>query len=154
MLKSIFIGCALIGTPVALTVVSAAPAYAKSDEVYTSWRNNLAAGGYDVVSFHTGSPSEGSAKISTVWQNAQWQFSTRDNLESFLADPQKYAPAYGGYCAWALANDKLAKGSPTHWTIKDGRLYLNYNAKIKTRWLVDTDNFIAKGDENWPKILE
>lgn len=133
---------------------TAQSAHAKSDEIYTSWRNNLAVGGYDVVSFHQGSPVVGKPKIKTMWKGAEWLFASQDNLDTFLADPEKYAPAYGGYCAWALANNKLAKGKPKHWTIKDGVLYLNFNKKIKDRWLKDMDGFIAKGDANWPKILE
>ena len=130
------------------------PAYAKSDEIYTSWRNNLAVGGYDVVSFHQGNPIEGKAKLVASWKDANWLFATQDNLDKFIESPEKYAPAYGGYCAWAVANNKLAKGKPKHWTIKDGVLYLNFNKQIKDRWLVDTDGFIAKGNKNWPKILE
>lgn len=130
------------------------PAHAKSDEVYTSWRNNLAVGGYDVVSFHQGSPVAGKPKLTTSWRGANWMFATQTNLDTFVAEPEKYAPAYGGYCAWAIAKNKLAKGKPKHWTIKDGALYLNFKKKIKDRWLKDMDGFIAKGDANWPAILE
>lgn len=137
-----------------LTTINAPQAHAKSDEIYTSWRNNLSAGGYDVVSYHSGAPLEGSADISTSWKGAQWYFVTKVNLETFLSDPEKYAPAYGGYCAWALAENKLAKGDPKHWSLKEGRLYLNYNKKIKARWLSDVDGFIAKSDANWPQVLK
>lgn len=137
-----------------LAVSFAAPAVAKSDEIYTSVRNNLAMSGYDTVSFHQGAPLKGDDQFSTRWQGAKWQFSTRANLDTFMQGPQKYAPAYGGYCAWALAMDKLAKGSPQQWTIKDGVLYLNYNAKIKQRWLNDVDGFIVKANKIWPDILK
>lgn len=130
------------------------PALAKDAPVYTSWRNNLAVGGYDTVSYHQGSPSKGNPDFTTNWHGAVWQFSSRANLESFLETPEKYAPAYGGYCAWAVANEKLAKGSPEHWSVKDGRLFLNYNTKIKTRWVADQDKFIQNGDANWPSILD
>ena len=136
------------------TVAMSQSAHAKSDEVYTSWRNNLAVGGYDAVSFHQGSPVEGKPKLTTSWNGANWLFANQDNLDTFLAEPEKYAPAYGGYCAWALAENKLAKGKPKHWTIKDGVLYLNFNKQIKDRWLTDIDGFIVKGDANWPTILE
>lgn len=129
-------------------------AHAKSDEIYTSWRNNLAVGGYDVVSFHRGSPVEGKPKLTTSWHGANWLFDNQDNLDAFLAEPKKYAPAYGGYCAWALAENKLAKGKPKHWTIKDDVLYFNFNKKIKDRWLTDIEGFIIKGDANWPLILD
>ncbi len=129
-------------------------AHAKSDEIYTSWRNNLAVGGYDVVSFHRGNPIEGKVKLTTSWRGANWLFASQTNLDTFLQAPEKYAPAYGGYCAWAIAKNKLAKGKPKHWTMKDDVLYLNFNKKIKTRWLINSDGFIVKGDENWPRILE
>lgn len=129
-------------------------AHAKSDEIYTSWRNNLAVGGYDVVSFHQGSPVEGKPKLATSWRGANWLFANQDNLDTFLTEPEKYAPAYGGYCAWAVAENKLAKGKPKHWTIKDGVLYLNFNKKIKDRWLTDIDGFIVKANANWPGVLD
>lgn len=130
------------------------PAFAASDQIYTSSRNNLSAGGYDVVSYHTGNPIKGSESYSTNWNGADWRFSSQENLDIFLADKEKYAPAYGGYCAWALAKNKLAKGNPKHWAINDGVLYLNYNKKIRKKWLADQDNFIVDADSNWPKILE
>lgn len=153
MRRLLFNTLVLVGVCFSTLAVSM-PAYAKGDQIYTSWRNNQAVGGYDVVSFHTNSPIKGKPEITTVWNGAQWQFSTQANLESFLIAPDKYAPAYGGYCAWALAKNKLAKGSPKYWTVKDGRLYLNFNKKIKDRWLKDVDGFITKGDANWPAILD
>jgi hypothetical protein len=153
MWKSILATLVFLFTTVAMAGLVSENAYAKDAEVYTSWRNNLSAGGYDVVSFHQGNPVKGNVKISTDWREAQWLFASKTNQDLFEADPEKYAPAYGGYCAWALAKNKLAKGSPEHWTIKDGRLYLNFNKKIKNRWLKDTDNFITQGDGNWPNIL-
>jgi len=144
-----------IATALVFTAASVSQsAHAKPDEIYTSWRNNLAIGGYDVVSFHQGSPVEGRPKLATRWKGAQWLFINQVNLDAFLAEPEKYAPAYGGYCAWAVANGKLAKGKPKHWTMKDEVLYLNFNKKIKTRWLKDTDNFIEQANEKWPGILE
>ncbi|HHL43943.1 MAG TPA: twin-arginine translocation pathway signal protein [Hellea balneolensis] len=129
-------------------------ASAKADEIYTSWRSNMAVGGYDVVSFHQGNPIKGEHKISTMWKGAQWRFANQNNLETFLKDPEKYAPAYGGYCAWAIAQGKLAKGSPKYWSLRDGRLYLNFNKKIKQRWLEDTKGFIEKADKLWPSVLD
>lgn len=154
MLKSIYLSLALIAAPVAITAVSAAPAYAKSDEVYTSIRNNFGAGSFDVVSFHQGSPVKGDVKITADWHGARWRFASTANRDLFLAEPEKYAPAYGGYCAWAVANNKLAKGSPKHWSIVEGVLYLNFNKKIKNKWLVDTEGFIEDADAKWPEILE
>lgn len=134
--------------------IGAQPAYAKADEVYTGWRSNMAVGGYDVVSFHQGNPIKGQHKISTIWKGAQWRFASQMNLDRFLKEPEKYAPAYGGYCAWAIAKGKLAKGSPKHWSVRDGRLYLNFNKKIKDLWLEDPKGFIETADKEWPEILK
>lgn len=147
-IKFIVISLALI------FIVSGQQAYAKPDQIYTSWRNNLAVDGYDVVSFHQGAPLEGKPKLVTRWQGADWLFATQNNLDTFRAAPEKYTPAYGGYCAWAVAKGKLAKGKPKHWTIKDGVLYLNFNKKIKTRWLRNTDIFVEQANKNWPDILD
>lgn len=129
-------------------------AYAKQDEIYTSWRNNFAVDGYDVVSFYLGRPVRGKSQYVTSWNGALWKFSSQANLDRFVKSPEEYAPAYGGYCAWAVAKGKLARGKAKHWTLKDGKLYLNFNKKIKQRWLRQADNFIDKADQNWPDILE
>lgn len=151
MLKSIGMGVCL---SVASIGITAEIAYAKTAEIYTSWRNNLAIAGYDTVSFHMGSPQKGKAKITMNWNGAKWQFSTQANLDAFRESPEKYAPAYGGYCAWALAEGKLAKGSPKYWMVIEGRLYLNFNQNIQTRWERSADMFIVKADKNWPRIRD
>ena len=154
MLRTLYLIFALIIAPVSLTVVTAQNAYAQKAETYTSIRNNFGAGGFDVVSFHQGSPIKGDIKIIADYKGAQWRFANEGNKKTFLENPEKYAPAYGGYCAWAIANNKLAKGSPKHWSIVDDVLYLNFNKSIKKKWEKDTAGFIEKADERWPAILE
>ncbi|MEP3561116.1 MAG: YHS domain-containing (seleno)protein [Marinobacter sp.] len=68
--------------------------------------------------------------------------------------PSRFAPAYGGYCAWAVAQGYLAKGDPQHWTIRGDRLYLNYSQSIQDRWLKNPDGFIQQANANWPEVLE
>ena len=82
-----------------------------------------------------------------------WFFANQQNLDTFKADPDAYTPQYGGYCAWAVAQGKLAKGDPRHWHIKDGRLYLNYSRSINETWLKDVPGYIQEADKNWPQIL-
>jgi YHS domain-containing protein len=137
-----------------LVIFTPVTAIAADAPVYTSWRNNIAAGGYDAVSFFKGKPQEGKAEFSADYNGAEWHFQTQANRDLFLANPEAFAPAYGGYCAWAIANGKLAKGSPKYWYVQDGKLYLNYNARIRDRWLADKEMFITKADERWPTILE
>jgi len=134
------------------TAFSAAPVMA-AESIYTPWNNNLAVGGYDTVSFFSGKPQEGKKTFTTSYAGAEWRFSTRGNLDLFKTNPEAFIPQYGGYCAWAVAQDKLAKGSPKYWHVEDGKLYLNFNARIKRRWDKDIRGFIAKGDANWPEIL-
>ena len=121
--------------------------------IYTSWKNNLGAGGYDVVSYFSGEPVKGDSDFVADYKGAQWQFSNQANLDLFQTNPEAFAPQFGGYCSWAIAQGKLAKGRPEHWSLEDGKLYLNYNKRIKTLWDADKDSLIAQGNENYPSIL-
>lgn len=136
-----------------LLLLAPVQAFADSPTIYTSWKNNLAVSGYDPVSFFSGKPNQGKAKYSYEYQGAEWRFSTRGNLELFKTNPDAFLPQYGGYCAWAIAKGKLAKGSPKHWTVEDGKLYINFNARIKRRWEKDVSGFIEQADLEWPDIL-
>ena len=127
-------------------------ASAEQDQIYTTSRNNIAAGGYDVVTFFSGTPQEGAAEFSTSYGGADWYFLTEVNKASFIANPDKFAPQYGGYCAWAMSKGKFAPGKPKHWDVVDGRLFFNYNARIKRKWEKKREEFIVKADEQWPAV--
>ena len=132
----------------------ATPAYAADDLIYTGIFSNEAVGGYDTVSYHTGgTPVRGSREFSTDWNGASWRFASQENLDLFLADPDRYAPQYGGYCAWAMAQGYTAKGDPQVWRIVDGSLYLNFNASVQADWETDIPGNIEKANENYPAIL-
>ncbi|MCY3768254.1 MAG: YHS domain-containing protein [Gammaproteobacteria bacterium] len=125
------------------------------DEIYTSLFSNTGAGGYDVVAYFTGSgPAQGDAAFTTEYKGAEWQFSSQENLNRFMANPQRYTPQYGGYCAYAVANNYTASGDPLQWTVHNDKLYLNYNADVQARWTADRDHFITQGDLNWPGVLD
>jgi len=138
------------------TALFASHAHAAKAPIYTSFLNNNAVGGYDAVSYFQGNqkPVKGKKKFSTSYKGANWKFASKENLETFLADPEKYAPQYGGYCAYAVALGDTVKGDPLQYHISDNKLYLNINRKYKNIWLKDKDNFIAKGDQQWPTLLE
>lgn len=128
---------------------------ADTGPVFTGIVDGVAVGGYDPVSYFTdGGPRPGSPQIATSYRGASWYFATVENRDRFLADPQGYAPAYGGYCAWAVAQGDLAKGDPAYWDIVDGRLYLNYDEAIQIRWRKDIPGFIVRSEENWPGLVE
>lgn len=121
--------------------------------VNTNWRG-LAIKGYDPVAYFTlGKPQKGAKDFELRWQEARWRFVSQDHLERFQADPERYAPQYGGYCAWAVAQGKTAGIDPKRWKIVDGHLYLNYNADIQKRWEADIPGFIQKANANWPGVL-
>ena len=111
--------------------------------------------GYDAVGYFTDAqPVKGNPKFSFSWGGALWQFSSAEHLDAFRQDPNKYAPQYGGYCAWAVGHGYTAGADPTVWTIRNGKLYLNYNQDVQKKWSGDIPGWIAKGDANWPKILQ
>ena len=125
-----------------------------ADPINTTFFGKLAVEGYDTVAYFTENQAiEGDKKFEHEWMNAKWRFSSAENLEAFKADPEAYAPQYGGYCAWAVSQNKIAEIDPTQFTVHEGKLYLNYNKKIQKRWLGDRDNFIAAADQNWPSVL-
>ncbi|MCA1298936.1 YHS domain-containing (seleno)protein [Stappia indica] len=128
---------------------------ADTGPVFTGIIDGVAVGGYDPVSYFTdGGPRPGSPEIATSYRGASWYFANAENRDRFLADPQAYAPAYGGYCAWAVAQGNLAKGDPAYWDIVEGRLYLNYDRAVQIRWRKDIPGFIVKSEENWPGLVE
>ena len=147
----------LLSAPlVALVLAASAPAaLAAKSEVYTGFLSSLAVNGYDPVAYFTEKrPVEGSSKYTAKHKGATWRFASKENLEKFKADPDKYAPRYGGYCAWAVSQGYTAKGDPQYWRIVDGKLYLNYDASVQKRWEKDIPGFISKADKNWPGVLK
>jgi YHS domain-containing protein len=130
-------------------------AMASESEVYTRYFSNLAVEGYDTVAyFDQNKPVQGQAKYSYKYKGAVWQFSTQENLDKFVATPQEYAPQYGGYCAWQVANGGTAKGDPQYWDLVNGKLYLNYNADVQKKWRLDKPGFIQKANALWPSVLD
>ena len=111
--------------------------------------------GYDPVAYFTESkPVLGDPKIAYTYEGADWYFASEQNRDSFKADPEKYAPQYGGYCAYGTSQGHKAPTEADAWTINDGKLYLNYNTKVKTMWDKDRAGNIRKADTNWPTIKD
>jgi YHS domain-containing protein len=130
-------------------------AHAKQAPVYTSAFSNVAVGGFDPVAYFTeGKPVKGDSSFSLQHAGAQWHFASAANRDKFAAAPQRYAPQYGGYCAWAAAQGYTASGNPQNWKIVDDKLYLNYDSAVQKKWEQDIPGFIAEADKNWPAVLE
>lgn len=110
--------------------------------------------GYDPVAYFTqGQPAKGSEKFTHAWRGATWRFASAENRERFAAGPEKYAPQYGGYCAYAVAQGSTASIDPAAWSIAEGKLYLNYSLGVRERWKEDVPGNIRKADTHWPGVL-
>lgn len=142
-------------TVLALSLAAlAAPAAAQTAEpkVWSDWRGR-ALRGYDPVAYFTeGRPVEGVAEHALEWRGATWRFASAENKARFEADPEAYAPQYGGFCAWAVSQGYTASIEPEQWRIVDGKLYLNYNAEVQAKWAADVPGHIAAADRNWPGL--
>jgi len=115
--------------------------------------NEGAIKGYDAVAYFTeGAPVKGNQKYSCEWMDATWFFSSKENQVLFESDPFKYAPQFGGYCAYGIAMGSYAKIEPEAWKIVDGKLYLNYNSDIQQEWEANQQNFIAQAESNWENM--
>ena len=113
----------------------------------------LALHGYDPVAYFTdGGPRRGSDEWVHVHEGAAYRFASEANLAAFEADPERYAPQYGGFCAYGVAVGKKFDGDPLLWKVEDGKLYLNLNEEIYQTFLEDLDGNIDKADGNWPEI--
>ncbi len=126
----------------------AAPTYAVFAE------DGVAIRGADPVAYFTvGEYTPGSDEFTHEWEGATWQFASAENRDLFAANPEEYAPQYGGFCAYAVSQGNTAPIEPTAWKIVDGKLYLNFNDKIQERWSKDIPGYIAQADQNWPGVL-
>ena len=137
---------------VAAALLFSLPALAAKEPVFST--GDGAIRGYDPVAyFIDGQPVKGSRDISFAWNGAVWHFSSEENRATFTSSPEKYAPAYGGYCAYAVANGYTATTDPEAWSVVNGRLFLNYSQGVKRRWEKNISGYIKSGDENWPEVL-
>ncbi len=109
--------------------------------------------GYDVVSYQTlKRPIRGTGHFTAEHNGATYLFSSEANLNTFKADPEKYAPAYNGYCAFGVSVGKKFIADPEVWRVVDGRLYLNLDANIQDAWLEDVPGRIVTADKEWKRI--
>lgn len=116
-------------------------------------RDGVAIKGYDPVAYFTDKrPLKGIAEYEYAWRGAKWRFASAAHREEFRQDPERYAPRYGGYCAYAVSQAKTADIDPEAWTLFDGKLYLNLNKDVQRLWEKDLREYVRKADEYWPRI--
>lgn len=118
-------------------------------------RTGVAIRGYDTVAYFKDSkPVPGKDEFVTEWMGAKWKFASQEHLDLFKADPTKYAPQYGGYCAYGIAKDNVVKIEPDQWTIADGKLYLNFDADIQKKWKSDQASYIKQADGKFSTLIK
>ena len=142
---AVFIAAALLFVPTTL----------QAETFYNVGWTGVVIKGYDPVAYFTEKmPVKGDKDFEYEWSGTKWRFASAKNLEMFKGDPEKYAPRYGGYCAYGVANGYLVKIEPEAWTVYEGRLYLNYSLKVREQWKEDIPGNIRKADANWPNLKE
>ncbi|MCR9135796.1 MAG: hypothetical protein NXI27_07375 [Alphaproteobacteria bacterium] len=115
----------------------------------------LALRGYDPVAYFTaGAPTEGDFQITATHNGATYRFASEENKALFVANPEAYAPAYGGFCAFGTAMGFKFDGDPHLWRIVDNKLYLNLAPGIQKRWEADRANLIVSADTKWSEIAD
>jgi len=123
--------------------------------IYTKTAGDkLAVSGFDPVAYFEGdgTPKQGSEEFKVLYNGYEYRFASKENAEKFAKEPEKYAPQYGGNCAWAAARGKLAPGNPQNYKIVDGKLYLNFSDTVQSNWEKDIPGFIEKANVEFPKF--
>jgi len=144
----------LIGIVLILSMFTMSSAFA-AKPVYSGGKQRAAIRGYDPVAYFTeNKPVEGNKEFLFKHNGAKWLFSSQENLETFKANPEKYTPQYGGYCAYAVSRGSTASIKPEFFTIHNDKLYLNYSKSVYNKWMKEKDGYIQKANVKWPEILE
>ncbi len=122
---------------------------------FFSSRTDTAINGYDTVAYFTArKPVQGLDSFVHEWKGAKWKFASAANLALFKANPEKYAPQYGGYCAYGVAQGYLVKVDPEQFTVRDDKLYLNYDADVQAKWQKDIPGYLATANQKFPQLLQ
>lgn len=138
----------------ALTSCGLIPSQANSSiEAVNVDDNTVAIQGYDPVAYFTvNAPTKGDSQYTANHLGATYWFSSADNQKLFKSNPDKYAPQYGGYCAFGVSKEKKYPIEPDAFAVVDGKLYLNLNKKVQSRWVLNTEELINDADGYWNEI--
>lgn len=126
---------------------------ASTPPIYATGRGAI--DGVDPVAyFSEGRVVRGDPDLWHDWRGARWHFASHENREQFLRDPERFAPQFGGYCAYGVASGYTVKSDPDAWSIWRGRLYLNYDREVQEEWSADREALVERAEANWPAVLE
>ena len=137
-------------TAVAMSIFAESP-----KKMVATGSDNVAIKGYDTVAYFTeGQAMKGKSNFVASWNNAEWFFANAGHRDLFAANPERYAPQFGGFCANGLSKGKQVAANPEIWVIVDGKLYIKFSEKARAQWNKDRAEKIKKGEENWAKYQE
>jgi len=137
-----------------LTFAIGSHAFAQSKSLLNLDKSGLAVQGYDVVAFFTDAkPVKGDAQFTSSYGGATYRFASAEHKAAFDKEPAKYAPQFGGYCAYAVSKNTTASIEPDAFQIVNGRLLLQYDKSIRDKFNKDTTGNLAKADVNWPGLV-
>ncbi|MCX4191832.1 YHS domain-containing (seleno)protein [Methylophaga sp. OBS1] len=143
----------IITTTAATLALSLSAASFAADIDMNANGNDLAIQGYDPVAYFTNEkPTKGSSDFTATYKNAIYHFSSEENRDLFRASPAKYAPQFGGFCAFGVTKGRKFDTDPTAWRVVDGKLYLNLNKDVQKVWLEDVPGYITNANQTWPTI--
>jgi YHS domain-containing protein len=141
------------GRCIAIVALACVASGAAAGEFYE--KDGLALRGYDPVAyFQENRPVKGSVEHKAEYKGSTFHFASKANRDAFVAAPEKYAPQYGGFCAFGTSGGYKAAIDPAAFSIVDGKLYLNYNRDVQSKWKTDVPGYIAKADKNWPSVAK
>jgi YHS domain-containing protein len=147
----------MLGTAALLasTTATAAPPINTLKAGLFGGRSDTAILGYDTAAYFTdGKPVKGQDAFTYEWMGAKWKFASQAHLDLFKANPEKYAPQYGGYCAYGVSQDNLVSIEPDKFKVEGGKLYLNFDADVQAKWLKDLTGYIKQADAKFPALLK
>jgi YHS domain-containing protein len=130
-------------------------AYNSATQFISKSADGLAIEGYDAVAYRTiESAAQGKPEYEFVWNGAKWLFVSEENRARFAANPESYAPEYGGFCAWSLSENSMMRADPKVWKVVDNKLYLIQNEMVKEVWEKSQPELIEKSNRNWQKMKD
>jgi len=148
MARGLFTALVLVG----LLAFAAAPARA-GDAVFQ--KDGLAIRGYDPVAYSTeGRAVRGDENWTLDWSGAHWRFASEENRARFAAAPERWAPQFGGFCAWAMSQGFKSSTMPEAFRVLDGRLYLLYSKSVLERWEPQAKTLIPIAEANWTRLWD
>jgi YHS domain-containing protein len=151
--RRLIFAAALIGAVIGAGGLWTAKSPALAQDVNAD-RDGLAIYGYDPVAYFTrAKATPGAASLTATHEGATYRFASEEHRRLFLADPAKYVPVYGGFCAYGVSQGYKVKIDPEAFRIVDGRVYLNYDKSIGEKWAKDIPGYIRAANRNWPDLI-